>query len=186
MTNAEAHADLPPERSRFWRYARTLAVPLLLWVLVIVALRQPLQTWLHFEESYDEAALQEWLEEARGYQSTLREMIDEYLARASEYVELRRQNTPREGEQARELRLRKIAGEVAVKHGEISEQLETLGVPPTKRYSGQLPLFPIIYRLQVRFQLEGSPLAELSSVRLGANGFLLDAPITWDSGLPSD
>ncbi len=38
----------------------------------------------------------------------------------------------------------------------------------------------------MRFELVGTPLAELSSVRVGDNGFRLDAPITWDSGLPSD
>ena len=48
--------------------------------------------------------------------------------------------------------------------------------PPTKRYPGQLPLFPIIYRLQVRFNLEGSPLAELPAIPTGDKGFRLDAP----------
>jgi signal transduction histidine kinase len=186
MADADSLADLPSERSSFWQYARALAAPLLLWVLVIIALREPLRTWLHGEESYDEAALQEWLDEARGYRGTLREMIDDYLVQARAYVELRQQPAAFVPEQARMLQLQKVAGEVAVKHGEISEQLKTLGIPPTKRYSGQLPLFPIIYRLQVRFHLEGSPLEQHSSVRVGENGFRLDAPITWDSGLPSD
>ncbi len=61
-----------------------------------------------------------------------------------------------------------------------------LGVPPTKRYAGQLPLFPIIYRLQVRFHLEGSSRADLASLSAGGSGASLNAPITWDSGLPSD
>ena len=80
----------------------------------------------------------------------------------------------------------KVSQDVAVKHDEIYEQLKTLGVPPTKRYAGQLPLFPMIYRLQVRFHLDGSSLAHLSSLLLGESGIRLDAPITWDSGLPSD
>jgi signal transduction histidine kinase len=186
MTDADPQADLPLERSRFWRYARTLAVPLLLWGLVIVALRQPLQTWLHGEESYDEAALQEWLDEARGSRGTLREMIDDYLTQARAYGEQQRQAASGDAEQAKNRHARRIADAIAVKRGEIFEQLETLGVPPTKRYSGQLPLFPIIYRLQIRFHVEGSPLAELSSARAGGSGVPFDAPIIWDSGLPSN
>ena len=49
----------------------------------------------------------------------------------------------------------------------IEEHLKSLGNPPTKMYPGQLPLFPVIYSLQVRF---------------------VDEPesswITWDSKLP--
>jgi signal transduction histidine kinase len=187
-----AHAD-PADlasrlRSPFGRYARALAAPLLLWVLVIIALRQPLETWLHGEESYDRAALQEWLEEARGFRQTLPEMVEDYLARARRYAELARQPTPDDPRQAGLLQVQRseAARDVIVKQAEIHEHLQTLGVPPTKRYSGQLPLFPIIYRLQVRFNVAGTPLDELSSVSVGGDGFRLDTPITWDSGLPSD
>jgi signal transduction histidine kinase len=188
MAGTDPLAGLPSQRARFWRYARVLFAPLLLWGLVVIALREPLQTWLHIEEIYDQAALQEWLDEARGYGGTLHEMVEDYLTRAREYAELRRQAPPGDPDRAGELRDRQVMTSlgVAVKHDEIYEQLKTLGVPPTKRYAGQLPLFPTIYRLQVRFNLEGSPLAELSSLRVGDNGFRLDAPITWDSGLPFD
>ncbi|MGH7227185.1 MAG: hypothetical protein ACRELF_28550, partial [Gemmataceae bacterium] len=178
-------AELPSGRRRFWSYARILAAPLLLWGLVVVALGEPLQMWLHGEENYDRAALQEWLEEARGYRGTLREMIEDYLVRAREYTQLRR-SRPGAAGQAEDVEVRKAREVLAVRHDEIHEQLRTLGVPPTKRYTGQLPLFPIIYRLQVRFHLDGTPLADLSSVRVGEKGFRLDEPITWDSGLPSD
>jgi signal transduction histidine kinase len=60
------------------------------------------------------------------------------------------------------------AQSVTGKRIEIEEHLQALGNPPTKMYAGQLPLFPIIYRLQVRFADEP------------------DAPITWDSDLPYD
>jgi signal transduction histidine kinase len=161
---------------------------LLLWGLVVIALREPLETWLHGEDSYDRAALQEWLEEARGYRQTLREMVDDYLEQASDYKRLLDQPMPSDSTQAKDQQLRRLrsAGQVAVKQGEIFEHLKTLGVPPTKRYSGQLPLFPIIYRLQVRFHLEEPPYANLSSVSVGENGFHVNAPITWDSGLPTD
>ncbi len=85
MADVDPTASTSTERSQFWRYARTLAAPLLLWILVVIALREPLQTWLHGEESYDQAALQEWLEEARGFRQTLPEMVEDYLARAALY-----------------------------------------------------------------------------------------------------
>jgi signal transduction histidine kinase len=180
MADTQAIPELRDGRRRFWSYARILAAPLLLWGLVLVALGEPLQTWLNGEEVYDRAALREWLDEARGYRGTLREMVEDYLRRAREYSQLR--NT-RQAEDGELLKAREI---LIVRHEEIHEQLRTLGVPPTKRYAGQLPLFPIIYRLQIRFHLDGSPLADLSAVQTGDKGFRLDAPITWDSGLPTD
>jgi signal transduction histidine kinase len=186
MANADSTDSLRTGRSQFWRYARALAAPLLLWILVVIALQKPLQTWLHGEQGYDQAALQEWLEEARDFRQTLPEMVEDYLERARRYAELRQQPASALRAEADRLPLQLAARDVIVKQGEIHEHLQTLGVPPTKLYSGQLPLFPIIYRLQVRFHLEGTPLADLSTVSVGANGFRLDAPITWDSGLPSD
>lgn len=185
MADTVPFAELTRRRKRFWRYARILVAPLLLWGLVVVALRVPLQTWLDGEKGYDEAVLHEWLDEARGYRGTLREMIEDYLARAHDYVRLNRSRPQLAGkaEDRDIVRLREI---LAIRHEEIYEQLRTLGSPPTKRDAGQLPLFPIVYQLQVRFHLQGSPLAGLSAVQLSDNGFRLDAPITWDSGLPSD
>ena len=52
------------------------------------------------------------------------------------------------------------------KREEISEHLRALGVPPTKMYTGQLPLFPIFYRIEVRFNDPADP------------------PIVWDSEVP--
>lgn len=185
MADMDPIAELTGGRRRFWRYARALVAPLLLWGLVVVALRTPLQTWLDGEKVYDEAALREWLDEARGYRGTLREMVEDYLSRARQYVQLRhsRPRGPGTAEDRDSVQLRNI---LAVRHEEIYEQLRTLGAPPTIRDAGQLPLFPVIYRLQVRFRLQDSQLADLSPVQLGDNRFRLDAPIAWDSGLPSD
>ncbi len=185
MADTDPNVGLAGGRRRFWRYARILATPLLLWGLVLVALSEPLKTWLHGEEIYDQAALREWLDEVRGYRGTLREMVEDYLTRAHEYAKLRRARPPHPG-QAEDVDVRRLREILSVRRDEIHEQLQTLGVPPTKRYAGQLPLFPIIYRLQVRFHVEGSPLAELSEIQAGDSGFRLDAPIAWDSGLPSD
>ncbi len=183
MPDADLIIESARRRKRLWRYARILVAPLLLWGLVVVALRVPLQTWLDGEKGYDEAVLHEWLDEARGYRGTLREMVEDYLARGHEYVRLRRSLPDAESENRDVLKLREL---LAVRHEEIYEQLQTLASPSTKREAGQLPLFPIIYRLQVRFHLDGSPLSELSEVSLGENSFRLDSPITWDSGLPTD
>src|SRR5947209_1139585 len=80
----------PGERGQrhFWRYARVLAVPLLLWVLVVASLRAPLRTWLRGEDSYDHSALQEWLEEARGFRETLPEMVGNYLKSVDQLARL--------------------------------------------------------------------------------------------------
>jgi signal transduction histidine kinase len=182
MADTDPDVGWTRRRSRFWSYARILAAPLLLWGLVVVALREPLQTWLHGEEAYDRAALREWLDEARGARGTLREMIEDYLTRAQRYAQLHRSLTGNSASGD----VRKLRTILAVRHEEIYEQLRSLGAPPTKRDAGQLPLFPIIYRLQVRFHLHGSPWADLSAVQFDDNGFPLDAPIAWDSGMPSD
>lgn len=185
MADTDPIAELSGRRRRFWSYARILVAPLLLWGLVVVALRAPLQTWLNGEQVYDEAVLREWLDEARGYRGTLREMVEEYLARAQEYVRLRRTHSHLL-DKAEDRAILKLKEALAVRREEIYEQMRTFGAPPTIRAAGQLPLFPIIYRLQVRFRLQGSSLADLSAVGVGDNGLDLDAPITWDSGLPSD
>src|SRR5579875_3016934 len=185
MTGTDPRVQGLKERKRFWNYTRILAAPLLLWALVLVALREPLRTWLEGEKGYDEAALREWLDEARGPRGTLREMLEDYLSCARRYV-ARRRAPLRQAGTADEKELLKLEEALTVRHEEIYEQLRTLGTPPTKRDAGQLPLFPIIYQMQVRFHLQGTPLADLSAVPLSADGLPLDAPITWDSGLPSD
>src|SRR5207302_9210514 len=81
VSGKEATSMPPTERARWWRYLRGLAGPLLLWGLVIATLREPIQTWLSGEQKYDQAALKEWIQEARVSQ-TLPEMIDNYLAQA--------------------------------------------------------------------------------------------------------
>jgi signal transduction histidine kinase len=185
MAGTDPIVEKKSGRKGFWSYARFLAAPLLLWGLVLVALRAPLQSWLNGEKVYDEAVLREWLDEARGYRGTLREMVEEYLTRANESVRLCR-NRPHHPDKAEDREILKLKAILTVRREEIYEQMRTLGAPPTIRAAGQLPLFPIIYRLQVRFRLEGTPLADLSAIELGDDGLGLDEPITWDSGLPAD
>ena len=42
----------------------------------------PVIDWLHSEERYDQAAVQEWLEEARNPDVTLAELVEAYHRRA--------------------------------------------------------------------------------------------------------
>src|SRR5439155_26923497 len=66
-------------QSQFWRYVRALAAPVLLWVLFAALLLKPLKTWLKGDKDYDEAAMQEWIEETRGFHETLPEMVRDYF-----------------------------------------------------------------------------------------------------------
>ncbi len=61
------------------------------------------------------------------------------------------------------------------KRAEIQEMLRALAAPPTKVYTGQLPLFPIIFRLEVGFddELQG-----------GFDRRLSFKPIVWDADMP--
>jgi signal transduction histidine kinase len=158
----------------FGRYARALAAPLFLWALLLVALREPIRAWLRGENTYDREALQEWLEEARaGNRETLSEMIDAYLDRAGHHAELLRRPAPSDPAEAGRLAVQQgqALGDLLVKREEIEIYLKGLGEPPTKMYAGQLPLFPLMYRLEVRPDDDPDPP-------------LTSEPITWDAQLP--
>ena len=71
-------------RKQLWRYTRALAAPVLLWGLVVFALKEPVQVWLQGDARYDEEAVREWIKEAR-IQRTLPEMAADYLAQLERY-----------------------------------------------------------------------------------------------------
>jgi signal transduction histidine kinase len=142
--------------------------PAVLWVLVVVALREPLRTWLNGQDYYDQAALEEWLKEARGFRETLPDMIEDYLRRSHRLADLKARAAAAPTDAPSEVDLWNARKAAIVKREEIHQHLQTLGNPPTKVYPGMLPLFPTIYCLQVR--LDDEP----------------DVPITWDSQLPSE
>jgi signal transduction histidine kinase len=125
-------------RTQLWRYVRALLAPLLLWVLVIAALFRLLPPWLRGDDSYDEKALHEWLDEA-GVRDNLPKMVHDYLDAVARW----RKDNP-QGDLTGDLVLRLHAEK-------IEEHLKSLGDPPTKMYPGQLILFPTIYRMEVRF-----------------------------------
>jgi signal transduction histidine kinase len=155
ICNLQSAICNPMINPRLWRYIRGLAAPVALWVLFAAVLVRPLQSWLRGDADYDRAALTEWIEETRVARDTLPEMVRDYL---NDLDQARRANPA--ASPANDLLLRKQANE-------IEEHLKAMGVPPTKLYPGQLPLFPIVYSLEVQFV--GDP----------------ETPaIVWDSKLP--
>ncbi len=164
-------------RKLVWRYLRAFATPALLWGLVFVGLWQVLPDWLHGDETYDERAMREWIDEARVFRDSLPEMVDDYVTQVEQARKdvpgsglrddleaLRRGSKPRQP-LPQECLERDLT--LLLRVEKIEEHLKSLGDPPTKMYPGQLLLFPTIYRLEVRFD---------DALEL--------PPIVWDSDLP--
>jgi signal transduction histidine kinase len=153
------------DRKRLRRYLRGLAGPMLLWIFAYLALREPLQAWLHLEDTYDQEAMQEWIKEAVVSRLTLPELVGKCQETISAYVRASEAN-PGPSDLLREK-------PVTEARQAVNDHLMALGTPPTKMYAGQLPLFPVIYRLEVRLNaIPGAP--------EWANN-----PIFWDSDLPA-
>ena len=155
-------------RRYLWWIVRAVLPPIILAALVIMLLREPLTWWLHGEEIYDQEAVKEWIREARVI-TTLPDLTRGYLELADRRLQLLRQlSTASPPERGRvQVGLRDLLMPLKTKRAEIQEHLKALGNPPTKMYPGQLPLFPLIYRITVSFDAAW----EL-------------APIFWDSELP--
>jgi signal transduction histidine kinase len=127
---------MPNNRKQFWRYVRGLAAPVLLWGLFAAVLGEQLQTWLKGDVHYDEAALREWIEEARVFRETLPRAVRDYVEKWQRFG----------SDRAKEV-------ELLIQAESIHEQLKSLGTL-TLAYSGYQPLFPTIYSLQLTFQME--------------------------------
>jgi signal transduction histidine kinase len=153
------------------RYARALIAPLLIWLVLAGALVSPLIGWLHSEERYDRAALREWLEESRFPDKTLDQLVSEYLKLAQHYLAA-----------TDEIQRYTAAAPIALKREEIQQHLRALGDPPTKMYPMQLLLFPMIYRLEVHFEIQDLAAKAASTPQRGTK---LDEPVIWDSGQPT-
>src|SRR5438132_1705992 len=111
----------PSEPRRWWRYVRGLALPVLLWGAFVGGLIVYVQWSRMGDEQYDEAALEEWIDESRVFRQTLPQLVREY-----------RQDPSQENA------------------SKVQTHLATLG-DVTKMYNGELPLFPTIYRLELTF-----------------------------------
>src|SRR5579859_5584858 len=131
-----------------WKVARGLAPALLFWIVLIGLLADSLNARTRWWRQADEANLTEWLTETRPFRKSLAELTHDYL---DEYEKRRTSDG--------------IEGDPEFKAKEIQEQLRALS-DPTRAYQGQLPLFPEIYSLEVRF---ADPTVK---------------PIRWDSPVP--
>jgi signal transduction histidine kinase len=115
---------------------RGLAPAIVCWAALVGWLAWAIYARTQWSRETDEANLSEWLDEARVFRKSLPELTREYLAE---------QETARKaGADATN------SQEIEEKQKEILEQLTALS-DPTRIYQGQLPLFPEIYRLEVRF-----------------------------------
>src|SRR5437773_2346650 len=81
-----------PALPSFWKslrgYLRAFSAPLLLWAPLVFFLYQPISQWVAGDQAYDEAAIQEWVEESRGLRDTLPEMIEGYYRLTTELSKL--------------------------------------------------------------------------------------------------
>src|SRR5262249_22027399 len=151
---------------RPWRLVRVLVAPVLILVLLGAVLVATFTGWLESGERYDDAALREWLDESRNADRTLAERVRSYLGQLRRYAELKEtlakaRHEPGApggfgGHEGRlELRYQEASALLGQKHNEIHQHLRAMAEPITKMYPGQLPLFPVIYALEVTFDLDG-------------------------------
>jgi signal transduction histidine kinase len=152
------------DRKPLWRFLRGLAGPMLLLVFGYLTLREPLRAWLHVEETYDQETMHEWIREAVVSRLTLPELVGKCRQEVAAYVQVMQTGADRGG----------LEPQIAVIRARdaVQNHLMALGTPPTKMYVGQLPLFPIIYRLEVRPNPNAGALEWMNE------------PIVWDSALP--
>ncbi len=93
-------------RTQFWRYTRALFAPVLLWIVVLVALFWLLPPSQRGDDSSDEKALHEWLDEA-GARDNLPKMVRDYLDAVAQW----QKNNP-QGELSDNLVLRLYAEKI--------------------------------------------------------------------------
>lgn len=152
---------------RTWlHHAWPILTPLLLSGIAFYFMREPLKYWRQGEELHDQQAMKEWIREARIGSRSLPEMVEALLKTSAECT--RRLNDG-SGEPA-EL----IIDDQSKKRDETREMLQAL-CTPTKIYPGQLPLFPVIYRLEVRFD---------DDFKKKFHDKLNFGPLVWDSENP--
>jgi signal transduction histidine kinase len=212
---------------RIWRVAGALAAPVILWCLVVAAVMEPLRFWIRGSDLYDEAAMREWIEETRVARETLPEMTQNYIKLTDAVLDLAEQKLKvarsleeldrdreaghqedidsqhrrtelREKQKDLEDRLGNALIHAANKRGVIATNLKALASPPTKMFPGQMPLFPLIYRIEIALDFTssesvlvrerskalpepGQETSESSSLRAVRD---LKKPIYWDSDLP--
>lgn len=120
-----------PSRRTLWAYSAGLAPGVVVWLVLAGWLAYLISARAGWSAEADRATVREWLDEARTFRKSLPELVREYV------------------------RLREAAGDdpgaaerVREKQDELREQMRALA-EPTRQYGGQLPSFPVVYRLEV-------------------------------------
>jgi signal transduction histidine kinase len=149
MSSSKIQHMSEPVPLPWWKFFRALAPAVLFWAALVGWLAYLLSDRKDVGPETDEASMREWIDESRTFRKTLPELIREYLEQLNE-----------SGGDAN-------AREVRDKAEEIGVQLKAM-VDPVRLYQGQLPVFPEVYRIEVRF------LNRPESV----------VPISWDSPVP--
>lgn len=122
----------PAPRFLAWRYAVRLAPLVLLWAVLVGLLGWLLATRANWGEESDRANVREWVDNTRVFRKTLSELVREYVDL------LHAPDVPNRADRAQD------------KRAEIRQHLEAM-IEPMRMYSGQLPLFPNVYALEVEF-----------------------------------
>jgi len=133
----------------FWRYVRALGPVIVCWMVLVGLIVYGLVSRAYWVEEADQATLREWLDESRIFRKSLPELVKEYLT----LIEDRRAPNPEA---------------IQFKREEIQEQVQALA-SPLRIYQTQLPLFPDIYRIEIRCRPKHGPDLE---------------PMTWNSPIP--
>ncbi|HJZ90789.1 MAG TPA: sensor histidine kinase [Gemmataceae bacterium] len=116
----------------WWKVVRALAPAVLFWIALVGWLVYLLSERTRIGAEADEATMREWIDEARSFRKTLPELVREYLRRLEENG------------------WDHAAPAVKEKAEEVQEQLKAMA-DPLRLYQGELPLFPEVYRIEVRF-----------------------------------
>jgi signal transduction histidine kinase len=133
----------------WWKFVRALAPAVLFWAVLVGWLAYLLGERTDIGPETDEASIREWIDEARPFRKTLPELVREYLHMLDAHG----------GDPS--------VPDVKSKAEEVNTQLMAM-VDPLRLYQAQLPVFPDVYRIEVRF------LNRPDSV----------VPISWDSPVP--
>jgi signal transduction histidine kinase len=156
-------------RRHLWGFARAFLPAVALIALGVFVLREPVRMWLYGEEIHDQEAIREWVREAR-VNTSMPDLVRGYLELAGRRLDLVRRLEKADAQERQRIQredLRGLEDALATKREEIQEFLKALGNPPTKMYAGQLPLFPLIFRITLTFDKHWGL-----------------TPISWDSEMP--
>lgn len=111
---------------------------------------EPITSWIQGEEGRDQAVVEQWIRQARIGQFSLGGLL-------ANHEQSLHEDLPGDAKSA----------SINLRRREIADFLQELGTPVSLTESGYLPLFPVVYRIEVQFPESTA-----------------EDPVIWDSGLP--